>query len=142
MASCNADKSIRICSEVEITYIQFKNVDIYRRCISLTASILKTQVLPFFLPCSLFQKFSLCFFSLVLWSLTVTHPMLSSSHITFCNPPELDQVYLFPGLCRIFVVLPCIVFPSTKGRCFPLLVITVLVLGKVIVFHMPSYIFI
>lgn len=142
MTSCNADKSIRICSEVEITYIQFKNVDIYRRCVSLTASILKMQVLPFFLPCSLFQKFSLCFFSLVVCSLTASHPMGSSSHITFCNPPELDQVYLSPGLGRIFTVSHCIAFPSNKGRYFPLLVITVLVLSKVIVFHMPSYIFI
>lgn len=56
MAFCDADKSVRICSEVEITYVQFKSMDIYRRCISSRASILKMQALLFFLPCGLFEK--------------------------------------------------------------------------------------
>lgn len=75
------------------------------------------------------KKFSLCFFSPVLCSLTATHPTAFSSHITFCNPPKLDQLYLSPGLCRISTALHCIVFPFTEGRYFALLVITVLVLS-------------
>ena len=120
LAFCDTDKSVRICSEVEITYVQFKSMDIYRRCISSRASILKMQAL-FFLPCGFFEKFSLCFFSPVLCSLTATHPTGFSSHITFCNPPKLDHVYLSPGLCRICTVLHCIVVPFTEGRYFALL---------------------
>lgn len=48
MVLCDTDKSIRVCSEVEVTYIQFKSLDIYRRCISLKATISKMQVLPFY----------------------------------------------------------------------------------------------
>lgn len=48
MSPCGIGKSIRICSGVEITCIQFESMEVYRRCISLRASILKMQVLPFF----------------------------------------------------------------------------------------------
>lgn len=93
MTFCDSDKSMRVCSEVGITYMQFKNMGIYRRCLSFRASIFKMQALPFFwfpkcalLPWGLFEKFPPCLFSPGLCLLTATHSMGSSSDLIFCNP--------------------------------------------------------
>lgn len=99
MTFCDIDKSIRICSGVEITYIQFESRDIYRKMHMLESMYFKNvgTAIFSFPECALLPR-GLCEFSvsamltyslLLLCSLTSTHPMGSSSDIAFYNSPKL-----------------------------------------------------
>lgn len=127
MTSCDTDKAIRVCSGGEITCIRFESMDIFRRCLSLRASILKMQAQPFFYFLSVSTSaFSPPYYA----SLAAIHPAGSSSN-TFCNSPKFSQVH-FLG-CEKYVLhciaLHCIPFNWRKRLA--LFIIIVPALSKV-----------
>lgn len=119
MAFCDTDKSVRICSEVEITYVQFKSMDIYRRCISSRASILKMQALLFFLPCGLFENFPFAFSPQ-----SCAHWLLLIPQDSVLTLPSATLQNLIKYIClRVMqntycIALHCIPFYWRKIFCF------------------------